>query len=165
MIKKIIAVILLLTAAWIYFYYQPISRDIHFALDGSIRSAEGEILEPCTVKFDGKEAYFLFGNQPNILKGTLQLIDEETAISSYIHLDMDTSPDVEGTPLKNVTHASGWRYRGKALGAVTCDVCYNDDRTACVVVDNGNFYCVSSLSESETRAFFDRIAKIAQPVS
>ena len=156
MIKKIIIAILLLTGAYIYLYYHPISIERDFAMSGSILSAEGEALSPCSVNFDGRVEYYVLGNRPSGLTGTLQLSNENT-ITSTIYLEL-SSVTVDGTTLQV---ASGIRYRGKALGPVSCSIYFNKSRSACILLDHKTIFSLGS--PEEAAVLFDQVAQLALP--
>ena len=164
-VKLLVLLLLILIALGIYYYYEPYSVEMDFSLSGSIRSAEGDILAPCTVSLDGEQLYYLFKNKPNLLRGTLQLTDEEVSVRSVVVLNWESIPTPNGSPLGKLEHAYGYRYRGQALGAFTCNLYYTEDLSFCVIVDNKTIYCVSSLSEAETTDLFRQFTQLATPVA
>jgi len=165
MSKKTVTVIVIasiLAVAITLLHYIPIPKDVSFSMDGSIRSADGDVIKPCTMTYNGNEVYFIFQNKRNELRGKLYLIDESRTIYSYMALYFDPLPNSPDTPGGKLNFATGKLYRGEALGFFPCSVYFTDDRSTYIILYSGKIYCVSSLSEAEFMEVFRAVGQHAE---
>jgi hypothetical protein len=63
MTKKIIAAAAAAAIVFALFHFIPISKKMDLKMAGSIRSADGEVIAPCSVELDGQEQHYLFGKK------------------------------------------------------------------------------------------------------
>ena len=166
MTKKIIAAAAVAAIVFALFHFIPISKKMDLKMDGSIRSADGEVIAPCSVELGGREQYYLFGKKVDALKGTLKLTGTSGTVTADVLLSIYTSPDKlpngEDNPSKNIKKYSGFRYDGATNSMVTCDIYAAVDRSSYVLVDSGTIYCFSALAEAEFLEFFEQIKQHAR---
>ena len=156
--KKAIAALLIIIAVFALLYFIPFPGNADFALNGSIRSAEGDVITPCSVKFSGHELRFLF--KDNKLSGTLHLTENSQNNTFDVSAEIHAIPEED--PNGNLNYISTLRYDKELNRYVSLYVYFTDDRTTCLVVDNGTIYFASSLEEAQADQIFDQIAKFAQ---